>query len=559
MSAVGAWSGWVERRLPPELSPIDKPRARVFLITLAFGWGLSLVSAVLAATSSLWVLAVANVVSVVVTSIAMQRLSRQADLAPSVRLMLWGFSVTLPVGALATTPIELTGLGYLFILPLVAATMLERREATVWFFRVMLIGSLAVIADALGLRVPEIDPLPLVTRVMNFTCALTAAMALLGALADERERDVERLRQTERAKSAFFANMGHEIRTPMNGVLGMTDALLSADLGAEERTMAQTIRSSGALLLTLINDLLDLSKLEVGRLELHATVVPLQPLADEVRALWTPLAAQKHLAFTVILDPALPKAVRLDGLRLRQIIGNLVSNALKFTEHGQISVWLGVVEGRLSCTVQDTGIGITTDQRDRLFERFVQADDARVRRHQGTGLGLSLSRELAGLMGGTLELAPAPVAGSCFVCTLPLEPAELVPAPAPTHGGHELPRALHVLVVDDNAVNRLVAQRLLDKSGCVVVVAVDGQGAMAAVERERFDVVLMDVHMPDMDGLEATRRIRARPGGEMVPIIGVSASAERADVESCRAAGMNDFLAKPVTKDRLVAAMLRNL
>jgi CheY-like chemotaxis protein len=265
---------------------------------------------------------------------------------------------------------------------------------------------------------------------------------------------------------------------------------------------------------------------------------------------------RKGLGLTVTLDPAAPPVVRLDGMRLRQILNNLLSNALKFTQRGEVSLRIRAEGSRLCCTVTDTGIGISPEEQARLFQRFVQADDARARRHQGSGLGLALSRELASLMGGSLELTSTPGQGSSFTCLLPLV-ATTELAPAPVSAPSQLPRGLHVLVVDDNAVNRLVAQRLLDRSGCVVEVAPDGLTAMDALARGHFDVVLMDVHMPELDGLEVTRRIRQGENGRRLPIIGVSASAAGDDVESCRLAGMDDFLAKPVTRDRLIETILR--
>jgi CheY-like chemotaxis protein len=209
----------------------------------------------------------------------------------------------------------------------------------------------------------------------------------------------------------------------------------------------------------------------------------------------------------------------------------------------------------LRCAVEDTGIGILPAQRERLFGRFVQADDARARHYQGAGLGLVLSRELARLMGGTLEVRSTAGEGSCFSCTLPLvpAPAQRAPAPAP----RELPSGLRVLVVDDNAINRLVAQRLLERCGCQVASSEGGEAALEVLQRATgFDLVLMDVQMPGLDGLETTRRLRARHG-EALRIVGCSASAESADLLSCRAAGMDDFLAKPITRERLVEALLR--
>lgn len=538
----------------PAVDKEERARALVFLQTVSIALALSTLAALTAAASDLWELAALNVIDALVSAATLHVFARQRERA--VRAFLWCFTLVLPLGSLTTTPMELTTLGYLFLIPLIAATMLPAEEVRRWFLRTMVLGSGAAIAGHFGLVVDAVDPLPLVTRVLNFVSTLGASLALLHALARERDRSLEHLREAERAKSAFFANVGHEIRTPMNGVLGMTDALLARPLGPVEHEMARTIRSSGDVLLGLLDDLLDLSKLEAGKLQLEPSVVELRPLAAELEALWTPLAARKQLALSVTVAPELPAAARLDGRRLRQVLGNLLNNALKFTERGGVEVSFSTRDGQLCCAVQDTGIGITAEQLERLFGRFVQADDARARRYQGSGLGLSLSRELVHLMGGTVEVSSTPGLGSRFACFVPLEPAEPTPAPSPTTAG-ALPPSLRVLVVDDNPVNRLVAQRLLDKCGCVVETVSDGPTALEAVAQRAFDVVLMDVQMPEMDGLETTRRIRAQ--GVDTRIIGVSASAANEDVDGCRRAGMNDFLAKPVTHERLVATLLRNV
>ena len=546
----------VARSLPPTEAE-DDTRATVFVATVYLVAALSVLSVVLAAGSALWVLAGINVVSLLICSLALRGFRQPGRGLRVVRAFLWYFTFALPLGALATTPIELTMLGYLIIIPIMAATMLPAAETRRWVVRVVVAGTLATLAGEAGLTVAQVDPLPTVTHVMNFVAALAAAMALLEALTRDRERSVQRLQETERAKGAFFANVGHEIRTPMNGVLGMTDALLQRPLDAGSREMALTIRSSGQVMLALVDDLLDLSKLEARRLVLHDGPVALAPLGQELLAFWRPLAVKKGLELVVSVAAELPPAVRLDGLRLRQILGNLLSNAIKFTQEG--SVWLRIDSsgGALACTVADTGIGISEAQQRQLFTRFGQADDARARRYQGSGLGLALSRELATHMGGAITVASTPGEGSRFTCTLPLVEAALEVAVAVPTGA--LPSGLRVLIVDDNAVNRLVARRLLDMSGCLVEAVADGQSAVSAVRDGAFDVVLMDVHMPDVDGLEATRRIRALGDGGVLPIIGVSASAATEDVESCRAAGMNDFLAKPVTRERLMGALLRHV
>jgi signal transduction histidine kinase/CheY-like chemotaxis protein len=541
----------LERML--RLPPVERSGEWVLAVTGWLGLSLSGIGAVLAAVSGLSVLAALNVVNVVSASVVLHGLQRRPQ--PMARLFLWTFLVTLSLGALATTPCEVTMVGYLSLLPLVASAILDERETLAWFRRALAVGIAVLIAGHFGLVVDQVDPFPLVNQVFNFASTLVSALSLLSALARQRDRSLEHLREAERAKSAFFANIGHELRTPMNGVLGMTDALLMRELGPGEREMAQTIRTSGTVMLSLLDDLLDLSKLEARRLVLHEGPLSLSALTDELRTLWAPLASRKQLDFAVTLGPELPATVCLDGLRLRQVLGNLINNAIKFTQHGAVRVEVQRRGEQLCCVVHDSGIGISPEHQLRLFQRFAQADDAHARRFQGTGLGLALSRELATHMGGTLTVESKSGEGSQFTCLLPLvEAREPQPAPAPVRA---LPSGVRVLVVDDNAINRLVAQRLLDHTGCVVEAAVDGWAALETLGRHDFDVVLMDVHMPELDGLEVTRRIRV--SNSSLRIIGMSASAESEDIKRCHDAGMDDFLAKPVSRERLLETLIRHL
>ena len=543
------WS--IPRGTPEE----EEHRARVLAIVMWMGVVFSAASAVQAWLSSIWLLSALNALDAVVAAALLLRYRSLswAHAAGSVRGFLLAFVAPLALGTLSTTPMEPTNLAYLLLLALVSAVIFSPTETRRWFLAMILVGASVIVAGHLGLVMPQRDPAPMFTQVTNFAATLAASMALMQAMATERERSAERFRQAERAKSAFLANVGHEIRTPLNGVIGMTDVLLNHPLDAEAREMVGVIRTSGTMLHALIDDLLDLSKLEAGRLEVHPAPASLTQLLDETRALWAPLAAGKHLALTVERAPDAPAAVLVDALRVRQILNNLISNAVKFTDAGGIEVRVEARARTLAFSVRDTGIGIAPEQQAQLLNRFVRADVARVRNQPGTGLGLSLSRHLAELMGGSLTLESAPGAGSTFTCTLPFDEAPLPvaePVEPPT-----LRQGLKVLVVDDNPVNRLVAQRLLQKTGCAVTTANDGTAAISACEGDAFDVVLMDVHMPEMDGLEVTRRLRARQGREY--IIGLSASADRGDVEACRDAGMNDFLAKPITAVRLVAALRR--
>lgn len=456
----------------------------------------------------------------------------------AVKFFLGFFTVSLSLGSLTVDPMDATTLCFLFLMPLVAALMLEPQQTSAWIQRSMLGGGLALLAGHFNLTSHQLDPNPLFTHLLNFIGGLALAMALLKALASDRERAITRIREAERAKTAFFANVGHDIRTPMNGVMGMADVLLEQPtLAGEHREMVQVIRSSGSVLLGLIDDVLDLSRLEASQLVLRPVPVALQQLTTELAKLWAPVAERK-------------------GLRVRQILNNLINNAVKFTQTGQIWLRLTNSEENLTFVVQDTGIGISDTEQVKLFARFTQADDEKARGHQGSGLGLALSRQLARHMSGSLVLESEKGVGSRFALSLPLVrtglPAVEVPNTRP------LPQGLSVLVVDDNPVNRLVAQRLLDKNGCQVKCACDGRAALEASSLHKFDLVLMDVHMPQMDGLEATRQIRARDG-DALRIIGFSASAAQADVDNCRAAGMNDFLAKPITQERLLTMLLRHL
>ncbi len=550
------WSRLLSWSTPRETPEVEEHRARVIAIVIWMAVVLGAASALQAWLSSIWLLAALNTFDMLVSAAVLHRYrSRSWEHAPgAVRALMLAHVVPLALGTLSTTPMEPTNLTYLFLLPLVSAAIFTPRETRRWFVAMIAVGALVIVAGHCGLVMPQRDPAPMLTQVTNFAASLAAAMALMRALATERERSVARFRQAERAKSAFLANVGHEIRTPLNGVVGMTDALLNQPLDAETREMVDVIRTSATMLHALIDDLLDLSKLEAGRLDLHPAPVALAQLLEETRALWAPLAARKGIAFSVARSADTPPAVRIDVLRVRQILNNLISNAVKFTEAGRIDVSVERRERALVIAVRDTGIGIALEQQAQLFARFVQVDDARARRQTGTGLGLSLSRQLAELMGGSLELESAPDAGSTFTCTLPLEEVAMpVSAPVATRA---LEPGIKVLVVDDNPVNRLVVQRLLKTIGCVAATADDGPSAIAACEVDAFDVVLMDVHMPEMDGLEVTRRLRARQGQEY--IIGLSASADRGDVEACRDAGMDDFVAKPVTADRLSATLRRD-
>lgn len=380
-----------------------------------------------------------------------------------------------------------------------------------------------------------------------------------------------------RAKSEFLAMMTHEIRTPMNGVLGMTSVLLDSGLSAAQQRHALAIRESAEGLLRIINDVLDFSKLEAGAMAIEAWPFDLYALVRHAEDIFAPKASARGVGFEVHIAAAVPRFVRADAGRIKQVLLNLVGNAVKFTESGFVAVRVDArqASGRhiLSVSVADTGIGIAADRIGRLFQSFEQADASISRRFGGTGLGLAISRKLVERMGGTIGVDSESGHGSTFRFEIPIELAE-GDAPAPrtidaaavaeaVEALKDLGRRPRVLVVEDNATNRLVATSFLDHYGLAHDVAIDGRAAVEAVQHAAYDVVLMDLHMPEMDGLEAARAIRALPGtASRVPIVALTANAFADDVARCRAAGMNAHLGKPFHKEELViaiASVLRGL
>ena len=391
-----------------------------------------------------------------------------------------------------------------------------------------------------------------VTVMTNVTEQEEAARAL----ADARDA----AEAANRAKSQFLANMSHEIRTPLNGVLGVADVLAGTKLDGNQQELVSVIRTSGALLNSLLTDLLDLARVEAGVTELKHEPVSLAELAGAVRSLYAPHAEQKGLELVLEVDPQAGR-VACDGRRLRQVLGNLVSNAVKFTERGQVAIRVARIGERVTFAVRDTGAGFDSTLKDALFGRFQQADESSTRRHGGAGLGLAICREYVSLMGGELDCSSAPGQGSTFAFTLDLprlpEPALAEGLAAAASIGVE-PGRFRVLVVDDNEINRQVLGLILDAAEIEHAEAENGRAGVEAATTGGFDAVLMDIQMPVMDGFEATRRIRAWEqdcGRGRMPIFIVSANGLQEHVDAGVAAGADGHLNKPVSVPELLGML----
>lgn len=400
---------------------------------------------------------------------------------------------------------------------------------------------------------------------------IDAANRSLEARVADRTRELEemavRAEAANRAKSAFLATISHEIRTPLNGVLGMAQAMDRGALAPPQAEQLDVIRGSARMLLGIVNDVLDISKVESGQLELSPAPFEVPAFAEGVRRLYEVLAAEKGLDFELIVGEGAGGVRMGDEVRLRQIVGNLIANALKFTEAGGLRVEFGGDEAFLTCAVHDTGIGIAHEAQARIFDRFVQADESSARRAGGTGLGLAISRELAELMGGSLEVASEPGRGSCFTIRVALPCVEAAPAAAAAADdaavravGTAAPTAPGILVVDDNPTNQLVLKTLLAHLGLACETVDGGEAAIAAFEARGWGLILMDINMPGLDGLETTRAIRdleRGAGRPRTPIVAVTASVLSHETGRYRAAGMDDMLAKPIDVAALVDCLQR--
>jgi PAS domain S-box-containing protein len=388
----------------------------------------------------------------------------------------------------------------------------------------------------------------------------------LKKISEEAMRAKELAEKSLQVKQAFLANMSHEIRTPMNGIIGMIDLMMSTALNRRQQEYMDTIKKSSETLMHILNDILDLSKIEAGKMELNEAPADIQLVLDKVRALFLQQARSKGNQFEIQREADVPRYLMLDETRLIQIISNLTSNAIKFTEQGQIRLRLEVLEQNndeylLKLSVHDTGIGIAPTDQLRLFQTFSQLDNSFSKAYAGTGLGLAISKELCKLMQGDIGVSSTKGQGSVFwfsfkakaLATMPYFEVDEQPEETPTFLEQLKARAPHILVVDDNAVNRKVAGEILKHAGCVVSQAAGGQEAIDLLEQgQTFDLILMDIQMPDMDGVVATQRIRKLALLNTPPIIAMTAYSMKEDREKFLNQGLDDYLPKPINAQALV-------
>ncbi|MEM7100186.1 MAG: ATP-binding protein [Pseudomonadota bacterium] len=381
----------------------------------------------------------------------------------------------------------------------------------------------------------------------------------LAARLPEEKAQKQQAELVAESKTQFLANMSHEIRTPLNAIVGFSDLLREMTLGKDQKDFVERIDRASKNLLGIINDVLDYSKMDAGKFHLDEQAISIKDLISNMRDLFSTKAEQQQLELKFTIGPDVPEFVKGDEIRLTQILTNLIGNAIKFTEHGQVTVEISNAPlNTLQFQVSDTGIGLTKEQQTRLFQPFTQADASTTRKYGGTGLGLAISKQLTELMGGDLKVYSKFGDGATFICRIPLTETE-VARPKVEEDSQEKLHGLRVLVVEDNQTNQILARSMLKKCGADCAIANDGQEALdvLGMSPELFDIVLMDCQMPVMDGFAATQAIRQELKLTQLPIIAMTANALSGDREACLASGMNDYLSKPVRVNDIASMINR--
>lgn len=499
-------------------------------------------------------------------------------------------SASLCAAAMVSGQDQSMAVWYLTVMPLLAAFVGGIRGAVVW----TIVDAALIVGIHVSARVAPIasEFTPTGAEVAG-SHVMLLALILVGAILYRRVNDVyvveleqrgrviamqaeaaalqsrrlsvarDRALAAARTQSQFLANTSHELRTPLNGVVGLSQLLRETEPTAEQAELIDVIHASGRALIRIVDDLLDLSKIESGNMLLDVHPVDLEQLVAETVTLYRAQAEAKGLAVRTSIAPDVPALIAHDGTRIRQVLANLLSNAVKFTESGHIAVAVTCSEpNRIELSVSDTGIGIERDVQDSLFEPFVQADASTTRRYGGTGLGLAIVEQLARLLGGSVSVDSAPGSGATFRVSFEATPLEtfghraLLPATAPPPATPLRP-VHEILVAEDNPTNVIVVQRMLARRGYAADVVHNGREAVERAANGNYDAILMDVHMPEMDGLRATRQIRALGLRKRPYIIALTASVLGEQREQCEIAGMDDFVAKPIDLDELVAALAR--
>jgi signal transduction histidine kinase/CheY-like chemotaxis protein len=555
----GRGPGWYDRLVdqvvPSSMSADELPRARLFVKAWIPVLPFCVLAGIWFASTASWGMVATLAAGFVLGLLMLAVLRATGKLSFAAHGSLLIGTLLFAGSGLTQTPPDPTAPTVVVVVPLLAAVVLGRRAGWTWLVlaSAIVVGTLYLVSH--GISLPYRDEFPLVTQTLNFVYAMIVVLVFAQSADQMRARVIEEQRTAARTKSRFLANISHEIRTPMHGVLGMTEELLGDQaLHPAVKERIGVIQRSGQQMVTLINDLLDLSKIEAGKLTLVPTPTDLRQLVGDVAALFESLADKKRLSFVASYSDDVPAWITVDGVRLKQVLTNLVNNAVKFTDRGEVRVSVTRAETGLRFEVRDTGVGISPDALPRLFNAFEQGDPSTTRRYGGTGLGLALSKQLVSLLGGELTVASSPGHGSTFAFEVRLVPAvpPLERAVVPLRPS----TSLEVLVVDDNPINRRVAEGLLHKAGYSSLGVTNGREALEALQRASFAAVLMDCHMPVMDGFEATEHIRRLPAPlAHTPVIALTASASSEDREACQRAGMNECLSKPVVFSELVRVL----